>query len=143
MMKAESMDPEVRDALQELLSADDYSPAVARRVRALVRDMEANDTELMMNSLAELSHAVMGCDSESPLTTRVDAPGSVTISDDDSGALVGICYGPDSGGRCPWAAEDGKLPCNGLRLTTRGWQFKVAEEASEFCPLAIVLRDGA
>jgi hypothetical protein len=131
---------EARQALQELLG-DELEPAVAKQVRSLIRNLAANDVELTVQDLAELSHAVMGLESRETLTIAPESTGPVVISDEAGESLVGVCYGPEPGGHCPWAAEDGHLPCDGLWIASQGWQFKVAQDASEVCPLAVVLRD--
>ncbi|MEX0682580.1 MAG: hypothetical protein WED85_09395 [Dehalococcoidia bacterium] len=125
-----------QQALKEMLSDADLAPAVAKRVRALLRDLAREDMAMAMLDLAQLSRAVMA--------SQTPAPGgeyraSVAICSEAGEPLVGICDGPEPGGECPWAGTDGKLPCNGSWLSTQGWRFKVAEDATYLCPLTSLL----
>lgn len=134
------IDAESQGALKEMLADGELSPPVAKRVRALLRDLAAQDTEMVMLDLAQLSRSVL--DSEQPAPAG-EYPASVVICSEEGEALVGMCDGPEPDACCPWADSNGRLPCSGLWLSTEGWQFKVAEDATEVCPLAIVLAKGA
>lgn len=137
-MKTQTIfEPGVSEALTELLAEDGLAPPIARRVRALLRDLAQNDVEMTMLDLAQLSRAVMGA--EESAANAVDLPGPVAILGADASALGGVCYGPKVDGCCPWAGQDGTLPCDGAWLAAAGWQFKVAEDAKEICPLGAVL----
>lgn len=57
---------------------------------------------------------------------------------DEDGRPIGVCDGPEDNGLCPWAAENGGIPCTGAWLTSMGWTFKVADDARSICPLAIL-----
>ena len=62
-------------------------------------------------------------------------PRPATDETSDTYAFEAIaCNGPDEHGACPWASEDGKLPCDGDWITANGWTFRVAEDAT-LCPL--------
>lgn len=130
------IDAEAHGALKEMLADGELSPPVAKRVRALLRDLAAQDTEMVMLDLAQLSRSVLDSVQPEPVG---EYPVSVVICSEEGEALVGMCDGPEHGGSCPWADSNGRLPCSGLWLSTEGWQFKVAEDAKEVCPLAVVL----
>lgn len=129
-----TLEPGVSQALTELLAEDGLPPLVARHVRALVRDLAQDDIDMTMRDLAQLSRAVMGTEGFAASTV-----GTVAILGADGSALRGVCYGPMDDGCCPWAAQDGTLPCDGAWLAAAGWQFKVAEDARQICPLAVVM----
>ena len=137
-MKArEILQADAERTLKEMLADGELSPAISKRVRALLRDLAKEDMEMAMLDLAQLSRAVMA--TEEPVSGGEEYPASVVICSDAGEALVGMCDGPEPGGQCPWASPDGRLPCSGSWLSTRGWQFKVAEDAMDVCPLAVVL----
>jgi hypothetical protein len=116
------------------VSSEKPAPAVAPQIRSLLRDLAAEDLRMAMLDLVQLSRALSGL-SGSGLNDE-DAFGAQTlICTEDGQGLVGICDGPDKGGRCPWADPEGKLPCNGSWLMTNGWMFKVADEPA-ICPMA-------
>lgn len=125
-----------QEALKEMLTDAELSPAIARRVRALLRDLAKEDMEMAMLDLAQLSRAVMA--SKKPSSSG-EYQASVAICSEDGEPLVGMCDGPAPGGECPWVSPDGKLPCSGSWLSTQGWQFKVAEDATYLCPLSALL----
>ena len=126
--------PEAEGALKEMLEGE-LSPAVAKRVRALLRDLAADDMDMVVHDLAQLSRSI----SDMEQTIPDDYPASVVIYDQDDKAFVGMCDGPEPDASCPWADSDGRLPCSGLWLSKDGWQFKVANDAKDVCPLAVVL----
>ncbi len=126
--------PEAEGALKEML-AGELSPAVAKRVRALLRDLAADDMDMAVHDLAQLSRSVMDTDQ----AVSTEYPSSVVICDEDGKAFVGMCDGPEQQGSCPWKDSTGRLPCSGLWLSTEGWQFKVASDAKDICPLAVML----
>lgn len=130
------LEPDMEETLKGILANGELSPAVEKRVRALLRDLANQDMEMAMLDLAQLSRAVL--DSEQPIVTD-ETPASVVICTEDGKALAGMCDGPEADGCCPWADSDGRLPCDGLWLASQGWQFKVAEDATYVCPLAVVL----
>lgn len=91
---------------------------------------------MAMLDLAQLSRAVMAT---SQPVSGGEYQASVVICSEEGEALVGMCDGPEPSGHCPWADPDGRLPCNGSWLSTQGWQFKVAQDATHLCPLTTLL----
>jgi hypothetical protein len=130
------IEPDIREALTELLAEEELAPHVAQRVRALLRDLAKHDLEMTMLDLAQLARAVVA--GQEPVPGAPDIPGPVTIYGDDE-ALRGVCYGPMEDRRCPWAGPEGALPCNGSWLAAAGWEFKVAEDAREICPISVLM----
>src|SRR6266516_4505518 len=114
------------------VSAEKPAPALASRIRSLLKDPAAEDLPMAMLDLAQLSRALSGL-SGSNLNDEYCA--STWICTEDGSGVVGICDGPDYRGLCPWADSEGKLPCNSRWLMTSGWMFKVTEDAA-ICPLA-------
>lgn len=130
------LEADAQEALKEMLAGGELAPAVSKRVRALLRDIAAQDVEMTMLDLAQLSRAVLACEAPSGVD---EYQASVLICGEDGDALVGMCDGPEPGGSCPWAGPDGRLPCNGSWLSTQGWQVKIAEDATYLCPLTVLL----
>lgn len=130
------LEAEAQEALREMLASGELASGVAKRVRALLRDLAAQDVEMTMLGLAQLSRAVLAC--EAPARGG-EYQASVVICSGDGEALVGMCDGPEPGGSCPRASPDGRLPCGGSWLSTEGWQFKVADDATYLCPLTVLL----
>jgi hypothetical protein len=64
-------------------------------------------------------------------------PSTVVICGEDGQELVGVCGGPDEQGRCPWVDVEGRLPCDGSWIVSRGWTLRVAAEATG-CPVAML-----
>ncbi len=114
------------------VSAEKPAPALAPRIRSLLKDLTAEDLPMAMLDLAQLSRALSGL-SGSNLNDEYCA--STWICTEDGSGVVGICDGPDYRGLCPWADSEGKLPCKSQWLMTSGWMFKVTEDAA-ICPLA-------
>jgi len=114
------------------VSAEKPAPALAPRIRSLLKDLAAEDFRMAMLDLVQLSRALAGL-SGSNLNDEYCV--STWISTEDGKGLVGICDGPDYRGLCPWADPEGKLPCKSQWLMTSGWMFKVTEDAA-ICPLA-------
>ena len=134
------LEAKAQEALKEMLAGGELAPAVAKRVRALLRDLAAQDVEMTMLDLAQLSRAVLACEAPAP---GGEYQASVVIYSEDGEALVGMCDGPGPGGSCPRACPDGRLPCNGSWLSTQGWQAKIAEDATYLCPLTVLLTKAA
>lgn len=132
------VEPKAQEAFRDMLAAGELSPQVAVGVRALLRDLAAQDIEMAMLDLAQLSRSVL--DSSGTAIPEEEYPASVVICTEDGEALAGMCDGPEEDGSCPWADATGRVPCSGLWLATEGWQFKVAEDAKDVCPLAVVLQ---
>jgi hypothetical protein len=99
-------------------------------VRAVIADLEAGDEETALLDLAEISEVLSG---RGELSRR-EYPEAVFSLDADGESIAGKCYGPDAGGRCPWADSEGHVPCGGIWMAAGGWSFKVAED-STVCPL--------
>jgi hypothetical protein len=116
------------------VSAEKPAPAVAPRIRSLLRNLAAEDLRMAMLDLVQLSRALSGL-SGSGLNDEVAFGAQTLICTEDGQGLVGICDGPAKRGHCPWADAERKLPCNGSWLMTNGWMFKVADDAA-ICPMA-------
>lgn len=114
------------------VSAEKPAPALAPRIRSLLKDLAVEDLRMAMLDLVQLSRALSGL-SGSNLNDEYCA--STSICTEDGKGLIGICDGPDHRGLCPWVDSEGKLPCNSQWLMTSGWMFKVTEDAA-ICPLA-------
>lgn len=114
------------------VSAEKPAPALAPRIRSLLKDLAAEDLPMAMLDLVQLSRALSGL-SGSNLNDEYRA--STWICTEDGTGEVGICDGPDYQGLCPWADSESKLPCKSQWLMTSGWMFKVTEDAV-ICPLA-------
>jgi hypothetical protein len=111
------------------------SPAVTKRIRALLRDIQAEDLGMVMFDVAQLSRVL----SETPDHTGHPEgyEASVMICTERGEGMVGMCDGPDREGKCPWAEADGRVPCNSTWLATNGWMFKVADDAKA-CPVSVL-----
>ena len=70
MNAEEILQADVRQALTELSGEADLAPHVAKRVRALLRDLTQNDLEMAMLDLAQLSRAVMAGAGTTPKLSR-------------------------------------------------------------------------
>ncbi len=116
------------------VSAEKPAPALAPRIRSLLKDLAAEDLRMAMLDLVQLSRALSGL-SPSHLNNEDQLGATTLICTEDGKGLVGICDGPDHRGLCPWADPEGKLPCNSQWLMTSGWMFRVTEDAA-ICPLA-------
>ena len=57
------------------------------------------------------------------------------ILNEEGDDIIGVCDGPISDGSCPWADQQGQLPCHGKYLVAGGFPFKVAEDA-RLCTVA-------
>src|SRR6266540_3444421 len=109
------------------VSAEKPAPALAPRIRSLLKDLAAEDLRMAMLDLVQLSRALSGL-SASYLNNEHQRGATTLICTEDGKGLVGICDGPDHRGLCPWADSEGKLPCNSQWLMKSGWTFKVTED---------------
>ena len=124
--------PEVEE-LVGLLAKDGLSPALEAKVRAFLGDLADHDLEKARRDLENLSRALLASDEDA----HERYPASVVITEEGAKTVVGYCEGPDPGGRCPYRAEDGRLPCGGSWLSTDGWTLQVAEDAKD-CPVTVL-----
>ena len=69
------------------------------------------------------------------LRRREESTPPAVILNEEGDQIIGVCDGPLSDGKCPWAGHEGHLPCNGKYLVAGGFPFKVAEDA-KVCPVA-------
>jgi hypothetical protein len=111
------------------------SPAVTKRVRALLRDLQAEDLRMVMFDVAQLSRVLFEIPDRTLHPEGYEA--SVMICTEEGEEMVGMCDGPGHEGTCPWADADGRVPCNSTWLVTNGWMFKVADDA-KVCPVSVL-----
>jgi hypothetical protein len=119
--------------------ADDLPPAIQTRVRALLRDLSADDLSMAVLDLAHLYQSVAGLRDTpavaAPAPTSWPGEPTALIASEDQTALPEACEGPDRHGKCPRAHADGPVACADRWLLSSGWTLKVAPDAN-VCPLS-------
>lgn len=68
----------------------------------------------------------------------------IAIVDPASGEVLDRCVGPLPDGRCPRAADDGRVPCAGHALAPQagtgfeGWKLDIVDADLDECPIAVL-----
>ena len=116
---------------------DALPPRLRGRVKGLVQDLANDDLPMAVLDLAQLYRALKkGTKPRGRNGDQANWPDDrrTVVFNEDQSAVEEICMGPDDHGKCPWAHQGAPAACAGKWIMNKGWNFKVAPEASG-CPL--------